>query len=265
MKRYIVMTLLAASTPTLAIAVESHSNIVKVTSEASPISIYISNQLNIPLLEARVKLKPSEEWIELGDIKSGDNNYLVYDELTGAERGILQAKQPNGQWINAMFKKEQDTHIEVVLEKSDDVMTTQSWHHAKTGTMGGRLLIPRVFNEQGEELSYNFQPVSAEQRNNSYSGACSSLSIAIGGIECNIDSSPRVQWNGIGGGLGGGATVGSFILSQSAPSLIGVTGDWGYTAALFYMHVWAPKMDFNGGGFMIGGGGGTGTYRRLVD
>lgn len=262
MKKQLTVALLTLFSPILAIAVESHSNIVKVTSEASPISISISNQINIPLHEARIKLKPSEEWIELGEINPGDNSYLVHDELIGAERGILQAKQPNGQWINAMFKKEQDTYIEVVLESSDEVMTTQSWHHAKTGTMGGRLLIPGMFNEQGEELSYNFQPVSAEQRNYSYSGACASLTTGSGALVCTIDSSPRVQWVGRGGGLGVSVTAGSYIMSQSAPSLIGVTGDWGYVGALFYMHVWAPKMDFNGGGLIIGGGGGAGVYQR---
>ncbi|MGL5486400.1 MAG: hypothetical protein ACRDC6_08940 [Shewanella sp.] len=263
MKSNLAMALFSLSVSTLAIAVEPQKNMLEIKTELSPISIIIDNKLNITLLEARIKLKPTEEWIALGDITPGDNSYIVYDELVGAPQGLLQARQPNGQWINAMLKKEQDSYIEVVLETSEEVMTTRSWHNAKTDTIGGRLLIPGVFNEQGEEISYNFQPVSAEQRNYSYSGFCSGGAIGAGVLVCEIDSSPKVKWVGSGAGANVGITYGSFIMSKSASNLVGVHGDWGYAGALFYMHIWAPNMDFNGGGIAIGWGGGKGEYLRV--
>lgn len=67
--------------------------------------IIINNNLNIKFHGVRIKLRVTDDWIDLGEIVEGVNQYQINDEPTELDRGILQVRQPNGQYFNAGFKK----------------------------------------------------------------------------------------------------------------------------------------------------------------
>lgn len=118
-----------------------------------------------------------------------------------------------------------------------------------------------------------FTPVSEKNARASYSASLTSVTVAGGGIRCDIDAPGGLTYIGVGGGWGLGISWGTATLSKSYHELRrlgnntkkdhskGWIGGWEFIPVIFYFRFNAPYLTMNSGGFGgLGYAGGSGYY-----
>jgi hypothetical protein len=83
------------------------------------IFVVIGNNSQLPLYNARLKLNRDADWTNIGNIKPGQNNFILNGFLDD-EPNLFEAQLANGNWLIGAYEKDHTGKIALNIEASQD-------------------------------------------------------------------------------------------------------------------------------------------------
>lgn len=218
------------------------------------IKISIENNMGIDLINARFNLNNTESWSDIGIISKGINSYIIQDRLSDSP-SILQAMEPNGQWISAIVKKRNPSTINIIISSDSKDEILKAWDlEAKKGSIPAK--ISSILDKK-TEVDIFFP--REKKYTNEWASTCVGGAVAVGVMSCEIASTPSMTFTGWGGGIGlFTAIYGGWASDLSRNELVGRSDTWRIKAFGYVVLTMGKHSTFKGGGLGAGFTGGDG-------
>lgn len=90
-----------------------------INNSTTEVPINIGNNSQVSLYNARLKLTKAGDWVNIGNINPGQNNYLLKAAIDD-EPNLFEAQLDNGRWLIGAYKKDHTGKIAINIEMSQD-------------------------------------------------------------------------------------------------------------------------------------------------
>lgn len=190
--------------------------------QSSNISININNLSHIVLYNARIKLNIYGDWVSIGNISLGQNNFIIQGGVDN-QPNLFEAQLDNDQWFVGIYEKEPNSKIIMNIAANIDISAQQALK-SETGRA-----IPDLILYQSSAQKHKLRPVALKDANHVSVASCANTS---NGFYCYM-SQYNIYYHATGTSFTTDYPTGYFAARLKPAELIQQYGSAGSTTYIF--------------------------------